>query len=208
MDSLPKVSAAKTCLRRRVAVADSASVTASAITSASGLIVALALTALLGACKNQAQAPARPPLSVQTEAPKVVRFDEVLNTVSTLEALGEVNMATQASGRILRLYVRQGDLVRPGQPLLVLDQTQTRADVARLEAEAETKKLNYMRFEYLVSQGAASPIQRDQLRQDFISTRMNLISRAADLGFRDLRAPIAGIVGDVQVKEGDVIQAG
>jgi RND family efflux transporter MFP subunit len=168
----------------------------------------LACGALLGACRNQAQAPARPPLSVQVEPAKVARFGDVLNTVSTLEALSEVNMATQAGGRILRLFVRQGDLVRPGQPLLVLDQTQTRADVARLEAEMETKKLNYMRFDYLVSQGAASPIQRDQLRQDFISTRMNLISRAADLGFRDLRAPIAGIVGDVQVKEGDVVQAG
>ncbi|MFN7899450.1 MAG: efflux RND transporter periplasmic adaptor subunit [Synechococcaceae cyanobacterium] len=172
------------------------------------LAVALACGALLGACRNQPQVQARPPLSVQVEAAKPARFGEVVNTVSTLEALGEVNMAAQAGGRIQRLFVRQGDLVRPGQPLLVLDQTQTRADVARLEAEMETKKLNYLRFEYLVSQGAASPIQRDQLRQDFISTRMNLISRAADLGFRDLRAPIAGIVGDVQVKEGDVIQAG
>ncbi|MEB3362345.1 MAG: biotin/lipoyl-binding protein, partial [Synechococcaceae cyanobacterium] len=105
------------------------------------LVAALTCTALLGACRNQPQAQARPPLSVQTESAQVARFGDVLNTVSTLEALGEVNVATQAGGRILRLYVRQGDVVRPGQPLLVLDQTQTRADVARLEAEAETKKL-------------------------------------------------------------------
>ena len=216
VDSLQKGPAALASSRRRdtawatasAAASATASPTASATASATALVAALACSAVLAACSNQAQAPTRPPLTVQTEAAQVARFGDVLNTVSTLEALGEVNMATQASGRVLRLFVRQGDLVRPGQPLLVLDQTQTRADVARLEAEAETKELNYMRFEYLVSQGAASPIQRDQLRQDFISTRMNLISRAADLGFRDLRAPIAGIVGDVQVKEGDVVQAG
>jgi RND family efflux transporter MFP subunit len=171
-------------------------------------VAALACGALLGGCRNQSPSQARPPLSVQVAPVQPARFGEVVNTVSTLEAVGEVNMASQAGGRVQRLFVRQGDLVRPGQPLLLLDQTQVQADVARLQAEAETKRLNYMRFEYLVSQGAASPIQRDQLRQDFISTRMNLISRAADLGFRDLRAPIAGIVGDVQVKEGDVIQAG
>lgn len=37
---------------------------------------------------------------------------------------------------------------------------------------------------------------------------MNLVARKADLGFRDLRAPISGTVGDVQVKVGDVIAAG
>jgi len=90
----------------------------------------------------------------------------------------------------------------------VLDQTQAQADVARLRAETETKRLNFQRYDYLVRQGAASAIQRDQFRQDYISSRMNLIARTADLGFRDLKAPISGTVGDVQVKVGDVIQAG
>ena len=130
-----------------------------------------------------------------------------MDTVSTLEALEEVNLAAQASGRIQALLVRQGDAVNQGQLLMVLDQTQARAEVARLQAETETKRLNFLRYDYLVKQGAASAIQRDQFRQDYISSRMNLVARAADLGFRDLRAPIAGIVGDVQVKVGDVIQA-
>lgn len=59
-----------------------------------------------------------------------------------------------------------------------------------------------------MKQGAASAIQRDQFRQDYISSRMNLVARKADLGFRDLRAPISGTVGDVQAKVGDVIAAG
>jgi RND family efflux transporter MFP subunit len=119
-----------------------------------------------------------------------------------------VQLAAQAGGRIQALNVRQGDQVRQGQLLMVLDQTQARAEVARLQAETETKRLNFQRYEYLVSQGAASAIQRDQFRQDYISSRMNLVARAADLGFRDLRAPIDGTVGDVQVKVGDVIAAG
>jgi RND family efflux transporter MFP subunit len=119
-----------------------------------------------------------------------------------------VQLAAQAGGRIQALNVRQGDQVRQGQLLMVLDQTQARAEVARLQAETETKRLNFQRYEYLVSQGAASAIQRDQFRQDYISSRMNLVARAADLGFRDLRAPIDGTVGDLQVKVGDVIAAG
>ena len=90
----------------------------------------------------------------------------------------------------------------------MLFRSQAQADVARLRAETETKRLDFQRYDYLVKQGAASAIQRDQFRQDYISSRMQLVARIADLGFRDLRAPIAGTVGDVQVKIGDVIQAG
>jgi RND family efflux transporter MFP subunit len=163
---------------------------------------------LLTACQGTAEAPARPPLPVQVEEARVAPFADVVDTVSTLEAQGEVNLAAQAGGRIQTLLVRQGDAVRQGQLLMVLDQTQARAEVARLQAETETKRLNFLRYDYLVKQGAASAIQRDQFRQDYISSRMNLVARSADLGFRDLRAPIAGLVGDVQVKVGDVIQAG
>jgi RND family efflux transporter MFP subunit len=138
----------------------------------------------------------------------MARFADAVDTVSTLEALEEVNLAAQASGRIEKLLVRQGDQVQQGQLLMVLDQTQAQADVARLRAETETKRLNFQRYDYLVKQGAASAIQRDQFRQDYISSRMQLVAHIADLGFRDLKAPIAGTVGDVQVKIGDVIQAG
>lgn len=163
---------------------------------------------LLAACQGAPEAPARPPLAVQVEEARVARFADAVDTVSTLEALGEVQLAAQAGGRIQTLLVRQGDQVRQGQLLMVLDQTQARAEVARLQAETETKRLNFQRYDYLVKQGAASAIQRDQFRQDYISSRMNLVARSADLGFRDLRAPIAGTVGDVQAKVGDVIAAG
>jgi RND family efflux transporter MFP subunit len=135
-------------------------------------------------------------------------FLDQVDTVSTLEALEEVDLASQATGRIERLLVRQGDAVQAGQLLLVLDQTQLRADVARLRAQAEADRLNFERFDYLVNTGAASALQRDDYRQRAIASRQELIARQADLAFRDLRAPIAGIVGDVQVNQGDVIQAG
>jgi RND family efflux transporter MFP subunit len=172
------------------------------------LLATVATLPLLTACQGTAEAPARPPLPVQTEQAQLAPFSDVVDTVSTLEALGEVQLATQAGGRIQSLLVQQGDLVQQGQLLMVLDQTQARAEVARLQAETETKRLNFLRYDYLVKQGAASAIQRDQFRQDYISSRMNLVARTADLGFRDLKAPITGIVGDVQVKVGDVISAG
>ncbi len=145
---------------------------------------------------------------MQTQPVLSARFSERVDTVSTLEALDDVALAAQAGGRIQQLLIQQGDKVQPGQLLLVLDQTQARADVARLRAEVETNRLNDQRYDYLVKQGAASAIQRDEFRQRYRAAREQLVAAEADLAFRDLRAPIGGTIGDVRVKVGDVISAG
>lgn len=164
----------------------------------------------LAACSKGGppQGMGRGPLPVQTQPVTTARFSDSVDTVSTLEALDEVALAAQAGGRIQQLLIRQGDQVSPGQLLLVLDQTQARAEVARLRAEVETNRLNDERYEYLVKQGAASAIQRDEFRQRYRASREQLVAAEADLAFRDLRAPIGGTIGDVRVKVGDVISAG
>lgn len=136
------------------------------------------------------------------------RFSSDVEGIATLEALQEVQLAAQSSGRIERLLVRQGDRVQRGALLLVLDQVQARAEVARLQAAMQTEWLNDRRFESLVRQGAATPFQRDEYRQRYISAREQWVARRADLAFRQLRAPIAGVVADLQVKPGDLIEAG
>lgn len=172
--------------------------------------MALAAVASVAGCGRGAPpgAMGRGPLPVQTQQVIRTRFSETVDTVSTLEALDQVKLAAQVGGRIQKLLIQQGDLVRAGQLLLVLDQTQARADVARLKDEAETNRLNYERYSYLAKQGAASAIQRDEFRQRYRASREQLVAAEADLAFRDLRAPIDGAIGDVSVKVGDVISAG
>lgn len=168
---------------------------------------ALLLGAQLTACGTPPQASERLPAVRAAEA-EARTFSQSVTGIATLEALEEVQLAAQAGGRVERLLVRQGDRVRRGQLLLVLDQAQARADVLRLRSEMETNLLNYRRFEVLVRQGAATPFQRDDYRQRYVAAREELAARRADLAFRDLRAPIDGTVADLKVKQGDLIAAG
>jgi RND family efflux transporter MFP subunit len=158
----------------------------------------LGLTVLLGlaaaGCQPKPGPPAQRALPVQAVPVSAAVFSQNVDTVSTLEAIDEVALAAQASGRIEQLLVRH--------------QVQVRADVAALRAQTETDRINYARFEQLARVGADTALRRDQARQQYISSRQALVARQADLQFRDLEAPIAGVVGDVQVKQGDVIQAG
>ena len=173
-----------------------------------GLALVLAVPATGCGRGGPDQGRERGPLPVQTQSVAVARFSDVVDTLSTLEALDAVQLAAQAGGRLERLLARQGDQVRAGQLLVVLDQAQARADVARLRAAVAINLLNWQRYDDLVKQGAASAIQRDEFRQTYIASREQLVASEADLGFRDLRAPIDGTIGDVRVKVGDVISAG
>ena len=174
---------------------------------ATALMAALVPAALVLGCGPVREPARRLPL-VQTEPIEPAGFQAGFDTVSTLEAEEEVDLAAQAGGRIQRLLVRQGDRVRQGQLLLVLDQTQLRAEVASLRAQMQTNRLNYQRYQELARQGAASALQRDEFRQAYIAAREALVAREADLAFKDLRAPISGTVADLRVKQGDVIEAG
>ncbi len=170
----------------------------------SGAVLALLLAA---GCSKPAPPP-RPPLAVRSEPARPAVFRQEVGTVSTLEAPDEVNLAAQAGGRIEQLRVRQGDQVKRGQLLVVLDQTQLQAEVVALQGQRNESLLNYRRFEFLARTGAASVIQRDALRQNWIAAESALKAKQADLAYRDLRSPVDGYVSDVRVNPGDVIKAG
>jgi len=166
----------------------------------------VALGFMLAACGKPA--PQRPPVSVQLAPVQEARFTDDIDTVSTLEASNLVQLAAQASGRILGLKITQGDTVKPGQLLVVLDQAQIRAELANLKAQAQKDKLNWERFEFLVPQGAASALQRDEYKAQYVASREAVIAKEADLSYSNLRSPMAGSVADVLVKVGDVIRQG
>lgn len=172
-----------------------------------GAMAAVGAALLVGACRSGGEAQ-RGPLLVDTAPAQATPFAEEVTTVSTLDAVEAVQLAAQAGGRILELRIRQGDRVRPGQLLVVLDQAQLQAQAMSLRAARAKNDLNYRRFEFLARVGAASAIQRDELRQAFIESSAALKATEADLAYKDLRSPIGGVIGDVKVKVGDVIRAG
>ena len=167
----------------------------------------LTLTLLAG-CGDGGAERASKPLPVTTQAVAEAPFEQRVEAIATLEADRVVQVASQVSGRVIDLPVRQGQSVRQGQVIVVLDQAQVQAEIASLRAQALTDRLNAERYERLVRQGAASAFQRDQYRQLATASRQTLAAREADLAFRVVRAPHAGIIGEIKLKLGDVLQAG
>ncbi len=146
-----------------------------------------------------------PALPVQQASVLEATFSEDIDTVSTLEASDLVELAAQTSGRVTELKVSQGDSIKAGQLLVVLDQVQARAALAEQRAVAATAKVDWEREEYLAKVGAASLRQRDTYRLRYVAALEKVKTLEAELSYSNLRSPTAGTIAEIRVKVGDVV---
>ena len=152
---------------------------------------------------------ARPPLSVQVETVGEAMFTPGIEVVSRLASTTDVALRPETDGRVVKILARQGQQVKAGQPILVLDNVQESAALDASKAEARRDFVNAERYIFLNQQGAASTRDRDYYVTQAIQSRDQVRASAANLGYKYVTAPISGEIGDLDtVKLGDYVRKG
>ncbi len=168
----------------------------------------LPLALLLAAC-GAPKPEARQPLVVQTVTVGEFRFAPSIETISVIESTSNVVMRPQSDGRVVRILAREGQRVKAGQPILVLDNVQESATLDSDRAEAIKDRVNAERYVFLNEQGAVSTKDRDAYITQAIQSRDQARSSAATLGYKFVTAPIDGEIGNLDsVKLGDYVRQG
>ena len=148
-------------------------------------------------------------LTVQTAAISEASFSPNIQAISVLESTTNVVLMPETDGRVVQVLAKDGQQVKAGQPILVLDNVQESASLDAAQAQARTDTLNAERYEFLYQNGAVSAKERDQYATQAIASRDKARSAAANLGYKFVRAPIDGVIGDLDtVKLGDYVKAG
>lgn len=167
----------------------------------------LPLIALLVGCG--AKPPTRPPLVVQVESIGEADFNPSIDVISVLSSTTDVALRPETDGRVVKILVSQGQQVKAGQPILVLDNVQQTAQLNASQAEARKDRLNAERYIFLNDQGAVSTRDRDYYVTQAIQSRDQVKANAATLGYKYVTAPINGEIGDLDtVKIGDYVKQG
>jgi RND family efflux transporter MFP subunit len=178
--------------------------------------VCLAGLAVFGGCRKKAP-PAPPPTAV---AVKTLRPEPVPRTteyVATLQSRQSITIQPQVEGHVTKIFVKSGDRVAAGAPLLQIDPEKQQATVRASEATHEAKvaalrlaEEQYQRVSKLFSEGLSSQQDLDQAKASLESARADAQSAEAqvrqesvDLGYYRVDAPAAGTVGDIPVRVGD-----
>jgi RND family efflux transporter MFP subunit len=137
--------------------------------------------------------------------------------LATLKSRHSVNVQPQTEGVLTQIFVKSGDRVAPGTPLLQIDPMKQRAAVKSEEATRTLKRaaLDYarqqqQRMETLYKGGAVPKQSLDEaesaLRQaqaDYDALGAQVEEQEVQLRYFRVTAPSAGVVGDIPVRVGD-----
>jgi HlyD family secretion protein len=154
---------------------------------------------------------------------KIERGD-IENTISStgaLNAKGTVEVGTQVSGTIDKVYVDYNDHVSKNQILAVLDSTllaasvrDAQANLLKTQAQYDLSLAKYEDAQELYEQDFVSEIDYKTAETDYAAARAGLLSAQAtlerakaDLKYAVIRSPINGTVIDRSVEPGQTVAA-
>ena len=192
------------------------------LTPAGWVAAALILSAagLLSGCSEgdvAASMQAPPPPQVKVMAAELRTVQETSEYVATIKSRNSATIQPQVEGQITKIFVRSGERVRAGAPLLEIDPLKQRATVNSSEATERQKQANLEwaktqleRAKKLYAAGVVSRQDLDQAQTGYDAARADLASLNAQVKEQQVQlqyyrvvAPSDGIVGDIPVHVGD-----
>ena len=191
--------------------------------TASVALTAITVFALSGTRAQGDTTPATPPavpVSVAiVEAREVVPWAEFSGR---LEAIERVELRSRVAGVVEAVHFREGNLVKQGELLVSIDQAPYLADLQRAEAQVQGAKARVALAESENERGQQLLATRNLSQRD-IDTRVNNLREAQanvqaaeaarrtaqlNLDYTQIRAPISGRIGRLDVTVGNLIAAG
>lgn len=146
----------------------------------------------------------------EAELAKVVRRDVVQAVVASgrIATPNRVDVGTQIIGSVASVPVAQGDTVRAGQALIVLDSGELRANEAQAKATLDNAQSQLARTKELASKGFIGKSALDDVVRNFEVARTQLDAARVKLTYAVIRAPVDGVLIARNVEKGHVVQPG
>jgi RND family efflux transporter MFP subunit len=184
------------------------------------LLFVYAAASLVVGCKS-APPPSPPPQAMPVQvAPVTLSPVPKSDTyVATIKSRRSSTMQPQVDGNLVKIFVKSGDLVKAGQVLMRIDPLKQMATVQSQQGTQQQKKALYdytqieeERQRKLYESGVVSRDAYDQATQAYQNAKADYESNIAltdtqkqQLAYYDIRAPFAGVVGDIPVHLGDYV---
>ncbi|MBS1165066.1 MAG: efflux transporter, family, subunit [Proteobacteria bacterium] len=150
----------------------------------------------------------RPPIEVATLTVTAEHLPRAIETFGTLQAVQQVDIATETAGRVIEIDFSAGQQVKAGEGLVHLDDSVEQAQRAAATASARFARLQFDRSQKLDASGA-EPRQTSQQRQAELDQADAEVTRLdAVIAQKTVRAPFSGQIGLRQVNIGQIVSAG
>jgi len=175
----------------------------------------MAVAAIFAACSSKPEA--------EYEMTSVVKgnISTTVTATGTIEPVTSVEVGTQVSGIVAKIYVDYNSVVKAGQVIAELDRTNLlstlesqRANLTSAESVLAYQRANHDRYKSLYDKGLISANDYEQARLSFVQAQQQVntarqsVKRAqTDLGYATITSPINGVVLNKAVEEGQTVAA-
>jgi membrane fusion protein (multidrug efflux system) len=147
----------------------------------------------------------RGPTPVEIAVAELKTAARSVNVAGTVEPIRTIGINSQMAGALLRVSVQEGDAVRPGQVLAIIDSRELQAQLTSADASLEVARRAAERAKQLHDQQiiTSAEYERDEAAyRAALATRDQLRTR---LGYATIRSPLAGVVLEKSVEAGDIV---
>jgi len=160
-----------------------------------------------------------PKVTYTTETAQRQNITTSITATGTIEPVTEVEVGTQVSGIIDKIYVDYNSVVHRGDVIAELDKTNllselasAQSNLANAQANLSYQAANYQRFKTLYDKGLiaaneyeSAKLSYEQARQQIVVQQQNVQKAKTNLGYATITAPIDGVVLAKKVEEGQTV---
>lgn len=186
-----------------------------ALTAGAAVVLAGLAYALFGGSKPEQS------IILETATVEKATIGNSVTATGTIEPVTEVEVGTQVSGIIRKIYVDYNSVVHKGQIIAELDKTNltseynsAKSNLASAKSELDYQKANYKRMTTLHEKGFISDDEFESARltyqkaQNTYNTQQENVRKAqTNLGYATITSPIDGTVLSKDVEEGQTVAA-
>jgi len=177
------------------------------------LLIAGSIGVVLANNKATIDAAAKP---VKDNAIIPVKIAEVItdsfNTAFTVNGITspakEVKIASEVQGKLVSLYIKNGDVVRKGQVIAQLDAGVYYAQLNSIESSLAKAQLDINRYTHLIDLGGATPMQLESVKLQYASLQAQKKEIAQQIAHMQIFSPFSGKIENVTVETGSFVSYG
>jgi RND family efflux transporter MFP subunit len=120
----------------------------------------------------------------------------------------EATLASKVVGLVEDIRVREGDQVKAGEVLTILDSRDLQAQLERAGAELKNATAQYQRMKQLYAEESVAKQELDNAERAYKVAEAARKEIEAHLAYTTIRAPFDGIVTEKSVEVGELVTAG
>lgn len=135
-------------------------------------------------------------------------FEHKIEVRGAVESRTNVNVSAQIPGEIKSVAVKEGDYVKKGQTLLMLDSEITRNNIAELQTALELATIVFEKQTNLWNKNIGTEIQYLEAKNNKESLERRLATAKSQLKQFRVTAPFSGSIDAVTAKTGEMAQPG